>query len=132
MKKIVKLFLIIIVLFIIFLYVYLTPKNYDLEYNLKNVNIEEEYDKDNKYYEINFEYNNFEYKYISFDKYNKSRKIIKNIDIYEYKEYTCLVAESDVIKLYPLCKNKIGLNIDYHLVEELKKDISMNYYKIVQ
>lgn len=131
MKKIIKIFLVIIILFIIFLYVYLTPKNYNLEYNIQNINIEEEYDKEDKYYEITFEYNNFEYKYLSFDKYNKRRKIIENIDVYEYKEYTCLVAESDVIKLYPLCK-KNDLNIGYHLVEELKDDISSDYYKEVE
>ncbi len=130
MKKQFKILLFIIVLFIIFLIFYLTPKNYELEYQIDGIDIKEEYHKENNYYEISLKYQNEEYKYVTFDKYSKSRKIINNIDTFSDEDYICLIMESDIIKTYPLCK-KGNENIDYHLVNELKNDISSNYYKVV-
>lgn len=127
MKKIIKIFLVIIILFIIFLFVYLTPKDYDLDYQLNGTKVIEKYHKDDKYYEITLEYKDKDYKYISFNKYNKSRKIIDNIDIFEKEDYTCLIPQSNVIESYPLCK-KENDNMDYHLIEGLEKEISTGYY----
>lgn len=128
MKKIVKIFLTIAILFIIFLITYLSPREYTLEYKKDNVKITEYYSKKEEYYKLSFNYKNKVYEFITFAKYSKNRKLIDKIEIIEIGEYTCLVPESKELKTYPLCK-KDDENISYHLVNGLEEKVSSELYK---
>lgn len=128
MKKIVKIFLTIIILFIVFLITYLSPREYSLAYKKDNVEITESYSKKEEYYKLSFNYKNKVYEFISFAKYSKNRKLIDVIKIIELGEYTCLVPESSELETYPLCK-KGNENISYHLVDGLEKKIDSKFYK---
>ncbi len=126
MRKITRIFFIIIILFIILLFVYLTPKNYNLEYKLDDVLVKETYNKKGKYYIMEYKYKDMSFKQILYNDYTKSRKLINKIDIIEEKENICLLGISDELNTYPLCKNN-ETYLNYHLVDNLSKKLDKKY-----
>lgn len=128
MKKIISIFTVIIILFIIFLVVYISPRNYQVEYQLNNFKVVEKYDKEKKYYKFIFKYKQNSFEMISFDTYDKSRKHIESIDVFEEDNYFCIIPNSKKISTYPLCKMD-NENVSYHLIENLKSQIDGKYYK---
>lgn len=128
MNKIFKIFLTICILFITFLAIYLSPREYSLEYEKDNVIITEYYSKIEDYYKLSFNYKNRVYESIVFDKYSTNRKLIDNIKIVEVGEIVCLIPKSEELKTYPLCKNS-DENVNYHLVDELKEKVDEELYK---
>ena len=128
MKKIIRLFFIISILFIIFLITYFSPREYSLDYKKDGVKIHEYYSKKDKYYKLSFNYKNSVYEFIAFDEYSKNRKLIDRIKTIEVGEYTCLIPESKELVTYPLCKQG-SENISYHLVDGLSEKINANLYQ---
>lgn len=127
MKKITRIFLTIIILFIIFLFVYLTPKNYDLEYKINDVLVKESYNKDQEYYLIEYSFNDSYFKQVVYDDYTKARKLVQKIDVIEHGDIICLVGKSKEIEIYPVCKDNEE-NISYRLVDKLKEKFSKSYF----
>lgn len=128
MKKIYRIFAISF-LFILFLWVYLTPKNYELNYNLKSIKVKEAYHKKDKYYEYTYNYKNKVFKSIYFDNYTKSRKLIKDVEVIEKDNYTCLILKSDKLTVYPLCKNNKEENIAYYMTNEMDEYLTKDNFK---
>lgn len=126
-KKIIKILLTIVVLFLLFLIVYISPRNYEVKYKKNGLEIIEIYNKKNKSYQISFKYDDKIFKMISFSDYSKSRKVIDKIDILKDKDYICLLPNSNILDTYPICK-KDNKNVSYHLIVDLEKRIDSKFY----
>ena len=100
MKKIIRLIIIVLLLFSFFLYFYLRPNTYTMNYNIDEANITESYDKKAKLYTIAININDTTYTFYTADKYTPKRKLITKINAYD----NCLKAESEHLKLYSLCQ----------------------------
>ena len=80
-KKLRNLIIFLLAIFLIFIILLNTSHNYNLEYTIKDVKVNENYHKKAKYYSFVFTYENNEYEVISFDKYTNKRKLVKDISI---------------------------------------------------
>ena len=100
--KLLILQLLILSLFILFGIIIFSPKNYKKEYNINNVLIKEEYDKKNKTYYFNLEYNKIKLDTLYISKYKLNRKLIKKIDIINDEDNFCLKIEGD-LNFKPVC-----------------------------
>lgn len=124
MKKYICLSIIVLSLFIVYLFIYFLPRNYEIVYTVDNFNIKEKHNKINKYYfyEISDKDNNFEYSFYS--KYYVKRKRLTNIKVIDNKDYYCIVPSIMEEKSVPLCiKDKQVM--DYYLID----DEEINKYK---
>ncbi len=101
MKKVGKLIIIIVLLFSLFLYFYLRKVNYNINYNIKEAEISERYDKQEKLYYLDIFVNNKKYSYITNDKYTHKRKLIDDYNI----DGNCLSPHSNYLTFYTLCNN---------------------------
>ena len=91
MKKLYTVIFIISILFIIFLIVILSPKNYVLNYVINDIKITEEYQKDNHGYLYILNSEEIDYPIFLPKKYTRKRKHITTIEKYEEKDGTCLI-----------------------------------------
>ena len=125
-----KLKILIIILILVFNFInYFIPNNYKKIYKISEYEIVEKYDKKNKtyYFEIN-NGNNF---YLALNhRYLKKKKLINSIKKINVANGYCLLPESSILKLYPLCLVNNNY-ISYHLVPELNEKISKKYYNKV-
>ena len=112
MKKIYFLISTLMLLFISFLIVIITPKNYTLSYKIDNLDIEEKYNKKDKIYYYTITYKNLKYPLIISKKYIKKRKLIDKIQINENNNETCINAHlnSDVYYICSEDENLKSLN----------------------
>ncbi|MBQ9833836.1 MAG: hypothetical protein IJO33_01435 [Bacilli bacterium] len=127
MKKLVLMISVIVFLFGIFLFIYITPRNYEKEYKLNNFIINEEYKKEEEAYYYRFNYDNSLFEYVLHSKYSNKRKLINNINFIEISNGYCFIPESNYLSLVPLCKVN-GVITEYHLVSELNDKIANKYY----
>lgn len=107
MKKIIILILIIIIPFAIFIIVSNTPRNYEKKYTIDELEVNEQYNKDNQTYLFVVKKDKVEIPYLITHEYTKKRKLITNIKI-EKNCYTINVFEND----YKLCVNDGLIEID--------------------
>ncbi len=107
MKKIIILILIIIIPFAIFIIVSNTPRNYETKYTIDELEVNEQYNKDNQTYLFVVKKDKVEIPYLITHEYTKKRKLITNIKI-EENCYTINVFEND----YKLCVNDGLIEID--------------------
>lgn len=118
LKKSAIIFMFLILIFIIaivmIIFSLIKNKSYSVEYNIDDFNVSENYISERKeyYYEITYEKVSYAFMYPS--KLLKGNKLIKDIDLYTYEDYTCLTIESDNIESNPLCSYN-GEQIDYRL-----------------
>lgn len=118
LKKSAIIFMFLILIFIIaivmIIFSLIKNKSYSVEYNIDDFNVSENYISERKeyYYEITYEKVSYAFMYPS--KLLKGNKLIKDIDLYTYEDYTCLTIESDNIESNPLCSFN-GEQIDYRL-----------------
>lgn len=104
--------LIVICFYIFILYV---PKNYEIDYIINKVKINEKYNKSEKQYEFIFSYQNREYPLIVDGKYEIKQKHINSVDLVQGGSDTCLnITYKDVI--YYVCSDDNGLK-DYRLID---------------
>lgn len=131
MKKInknVKFMFIIFLLIIIYIIVLNVPKNYEIDYIINKVKINEKYDKHTKQYTFILTYENTDYPLILNSKYFKKRKLIENIKIASDEKDTCLnIDYLDNNKI--ICSDSSGLK-DYRIIND--KLYSENYEKIIK
>ena len=113
--------ILIIIAFIFFLNFYFKAKNYELTYNLNNVEITESYSKDNKGYYFTFTYQNQQLDYFLPYKYQPKRHLIKDLKIEEKDSNVCLKPTSS-LSLIPLCTN-MQTNLYYKLVDNTDSQV---------
>ncbi len=113
-KKTVFLFLL---LFIIFLYGIFRSKNYEVEYKVNDVEVQEKFIKKEKLYEFLFKTNDKEFFVRIPHSYIHTKKFISEIVIKEKEETTCLLLKSNKLNLSPLCIQN-NEYISYHLIED--------------
>lgn len=89
MKKIYLLITIILLTFISFIIIVLKPRNYTLKYLINNLNITENYIK-NEGYLFTINYKDIDYPIFIEHNYSHKRKFIENITIYELNDEICL------------------------------------------
>ena len=104
-KKLRNLIIFLLAIFLIFIILLNTSHNYNLEYTIKDVKVNENYQKKAKYYSFVFTYENNEYEVISFDKYTNKRKLVTDISISKENDNTCLSFTSKYVNLYDVCKS---------------------------
>lgn len=92
-------------------------KSYSVEYSIFEYDISENYDKDKQLYYFEVTKNDITYPFIYEHKYQKERKLIKDIKEYKEEDYVCLKVDGSLVKSYPLCSYQNQI-IDYHLVPE--------------
>lgn len=131
MKKIsknAKFIFVLILLIVIYIIVLIVPKNYEIDYIINKVKINENYDKHTKKYTFILTYENTDYPLIVNSKYLKKRKLIENIKIASDEKDTCLSVEYlNANKI--ICSDSSGLK-DYRLIND--KLFSENYEKIIK
>ncbi|MFA6753464.1 MAG: hypothetical protein WCR93_04280 [Bacilli bacterium] len=114
MKKLYTLITIIIISFLCFLFIIYTPKNYTINYKIKEYYVEESFVNDKELYKIIINYNNKKFPFLIDIDYNINRKIVKDIYAKKNKNNICLLINiSD--KKYQSCYKKDVL-IDYRLL----------------
>lgn len=104
-KKLRNLIIFLLAIFLIFIILLNTSHNYNLEYTINDVKVNENYHKKAKYYSFVFTYENNEYEVISFDKYTNKRKLVTDISISKENDNTCLSFTSKYVNLYDVCKS---------------------------
>ncbi|MBQ6687108.1 MAG: hypothetical protein IJN03_01125 [Bacilli bacterium] len=140
MKKLIILIAVIIIFFVFFLFMYFSPRNYEKKYEINKVEITEKYNKEKQYYYFNLKYEDKELEYAYKSKYLTKRGLIKDVEILEEKDTTCLEFESKYLEPYPLCYkdnkqvsyNLTDINFDsfikkYKEEDKSYKDININY-----
>lgn len=125
-KKLLNLIIFLAVIFIIFIYFLNASHNYNLEYNINDVKVNENYHKKEKYYSFIFTLDNKEYEVISFDKYTNKRKLVEDIKITKNDDNTCLSFKSKNINLYDVCSNEEEFFYPNNSNEFKKNDIYKN------
>lgn len=132
MKKLYFILFLFLSLIITFLILTNSPKNYQIEYKIKDIEILEKYQKTTNDYHFILKYKGIEYPMVIQTKYSKKRKLIQSINIIEDDNDTCLMIYSKN-ENQTLCSDKNGLK-DYHLInKELYKNnfLPMREEKIV-
>jgi len=139
MKKIYILVTIILLTFIAYLIVIITPKNYELKYQVNNLEVTEKYLKKEKAYLFKISYQNVDYPLLINKKYSRQRKLINQIKVNEEEKEICLNINLNNEVNY-ICSNNGDLTTlnaaptsflekYYNIIPEESKEIE-NYNKI--
>lgn len=113
MKKLVVFIVTLVFIFLLFLFFYFKKHDYNTEYIINEININESYDKENALYKFELKYKDKNYEVISKEKYINKRRLISNVNISELNDEVCLSFESKYLSLYSVCSNKDGYHMDY-------------------
>jgi len=134
MKKLGILIISIGLLFIAFLLVYLTPKNYEKEYVVGNVNLKEKYDKAKRSYTFSVSISDYDFVFVSNMNYTTKSNLIKKLDHKSNSNGLCVQVYLYNEDEFILC-NENGEYIDYRLAsndlwdkEEIKIDLQNKKY----
>lgn len=117
----------LIVLFLIFIFFFLRAVNYEKEYTIDEVLINESFNKENKSYYFTLTYQDITIDYLVESKYKHNRKFIKEIDIVEVEDNFCLIPKGDVLTFIPLCYEN-GEIIYYKKTKESLKSLLPQKY----
>lgn len=117
------LIILIIIALILFIISLFNSKSYSLEYSINDYNISENYDDKTKSYYYEITLNKIKYNFISEKDYTKEKKLIKDINKYEYDNYICLTITSDYIDTMPLCSKDKELISFFLVPEELQNEL---------
>lgn len=122
-----KLFVVIIVLcvtFGVFLYFYFKKSDYELTYELDEIKIIEEYNKETEVYKVKVIVDDSEFYYVTDDKYSNKRKLVHNVDVNEVDNGFCISVDSE-LSLYPMCL------INGNYVDEKSINVSNEQPKVI-
>lgn len=128
MKRHLRFIFVVFLIIIIYTIILYTPKNYEIDYIINKVKINEKYDKKEKEYTLNLNYENVDYPLIIFSKYDKNHKLINDIKIVSNDKDICLNIYTKVSSEI-ICSDSNGLK-DYRLIDD--KLYSENYEKIIK
>ncbi len=102
MKKIRIFQITILLLFIVFLLFLFRDVNYKEEYDIFDIHITEEYNKDKKAYYFTLTYNNITFDYLYESDYKPKRKLINKVEIVKDESDFCLIPSKE-LDIIPLC-----------------------------
>ena len=110
------LFIFIIIIFIILYFFFINGvESYSVSYKLNDFNINEQYDKENKYYKFEVIKEDLKIDFVYAGKYTKDRKIVDKINSKEVNNYKC----------YQLIFNKKE-KTDFVCIDENNNYVSLN------
>lgn len=102
-KKLRQFIIVALSLIIIYLIIYLTPRNYEYDYKINGFNIQEKYIKKDKEYLFTIKKNDKIYKTIGVSKYTPDRKLINGIKEFNNEDTNCIIIDSKIIANNKLC-----------------------------
>lgn len=102
-KKLRRFIIVALSLIIIYLIIYLTPRNYEYDYKINGFNIQEKYIKKDKEYLFTIKKNDKIYKTIGVSKYTPDRKLINSIKEFNNEDTNCIIIVSKIIANNKLC-----------------------------
>ena len=102
-KKLRQFIIVALSLIIIYLIIYLTPRNYEYDYKINGFNIKEKYIKKDKEYLFTIKKNDKIYKTIGVSKYTPDRKLINGIKEFNNEDTNCIIIDSKIIANNKLC-----------------------------
>ena len=102
-KKLRQFIIVALSLIIIYLIIYLTPRNYEYDYKINGFNIQEKYIKKDKEYLFTIKKNDKIYKTIGASKYTPDRKLINGIKEFNNEDTNCIIIDSKIIANNKLC-----------------------------
>lgn len=117
MKKYIYFVIFTLILFSIYLYVYLRPRNYEINYTINNFNIKESYNTDTKSYYFLISREDLKYDYSYYSSYSPKRKLITKILVNDNDEVNCIYPKIKNKESTPICY-LIGSLTDYNLIED--------------
>ncbi len=124
------LILILLTAIIAFILSLFKSKSYSLEYNIDNFDISENFDDKESFYYYEIKYDNTKYSFIYQTDYQKEKKLINNINHYQYEDYQCLTINSETISSVPLCSYKQE-QVSFNIIPlEFQKKVPNNFEKI--
>ena len=118
----------VLLIVILGLYNFFKVKNYTVFYYVDEVKVEESYNKNQKSYLYKFNYDNQDFVWAFKKDYNWQKRMVKQINVLQNEEETCLLIQSNQLKFYPLCQ-KNGEQISYLLASDRMKQ-NFNVEKI--
>lgn len=131
-KRLRNLIFLIICIVIIYLIIYFVPKNYEFNYKVDGYTIIEKYSKKDKMYTFTVEKKDKKYEFISTNKYNPNRKLIRKLEEFNDKKTSCIVIDSDILDMNIYCVKNNEM-IDYRLTKVIpKKYIKKNNSKNIK
>lgn len=122
MKKLRNLLVFLSCIFILFLIVSITPKDYKYQYELGKIKITEIYQKKDKVYLFTFEKNSSKYEYSVSHKYIRKRGLIDKVSIND----DCLIVKSKLLDDFSVCQNDNGYYTIY-TNDKIIEDVTDNY-----
>lgn len=129
MKKHRLLIFILIVIFLFYIFINYLPKNYTFTYEVSDLKITEEYDKEKNAYYFKIDDDKIKIDYALYSKYYNKRKLIKEINIKD----DCYYFKSDVTLDFHVCQKNNKYYSSYY--NEIKSDdvidtyANINFYK---
>lgn len=122
MKKAVLILIVTVITVGAFIYLYLKPTSYMVNYEIEDYDIKEEYDKETKVYYFSIEDEKNIFEAVVERKYDTKRKLVTEIETFEKGDTKCIKTNLTI----PLCKNKEDY-VSVHLVsEELKQEMNID------
>lgn len=118
----------VLLIVILGLYNFFKVKNYTVFYYVDEVKVEESYNKNQKSYLYKFNYDNQDFVWAFKKDYNWQKRMVKQINVLQNEEETCLLIQSNQLIFYPLCQ-KNGEQISYLLASDRMKQ-NFNVEKI--
>ena len=125
MKKVRNLIIFFLVIFLFFIVVVFTPKNYNFDYQVNSFKVHESFDKKEKVYRFVLENENDTFEYSLAHKYVKNRGLINKIK----KDDNCIIVNSDKLNDFSVCYEKGNYYTPY-CSDELHETISKTYENI--
>lgn len=128
LKKEIKYILLVSILLISIIIVInlFKTKSYSVEYTKNNVDISENYIKEEETYFFELTHENIKYNFIVKQKSLSQSKLIRMVRIHKANDEVCLEIKSDYITTLPQCSKGNEL-IDFHLVSDEMKDNIKDY-----
>ena len=117
MKKLGFLIAGIVLLFVTFLFIYLSPKNYEKEYDIDGFAVIEKYDKKKESYIFSVAIDKLNFKFLSNQKYTTNRKLITSITTKKSESGICIQPYIQKEVKDPLCYEN-DTYIDYRLASK--------------
>lgn len=126
--------IILVLVFLLFLFILITPKNYKVEYQKDNVTITESFNKKEGAYYFTFKTSDVTLDYLVESKYKQNRDLIEKVTTIKDEENFCIIPISEKIDITPLCYENSQIvhytKVSTKLREQLAKYIKAENKKL--
>ncbi len=120
----------VVLLILILCREFLKSKNYEIDYKRNEISIHEQYKKDLESYFYTFTVQDKEFTTAIAKKYIVSRKLVREIAVYEEDDEMCLDISSNQLSFEPLCR-KNDEQLSFALVSDKMKEHFSKYHLTV-